>query len=70
MFKEQNVLIQDNVKVSRLIYIPKQNKKMVLETCYDEKGHIERNKLTEQVGKSFYWDDLRKDYKRYVETCQ
>jgi Integrase zinc binding domain len=43
---------------------------MVLKACYDRKRHMRGNKLTKQVKKSFYWNDLRKDCKRYIKTCQ
>jgi hypothetical protein len=37
MFKEQNTLIQDNIRVGGLIYIPKQDRKTVLEHAMTEK---------------------------------
>jgi Integrase zinc binding domain len=70
MFKKQNALIQDNVRVGGLIYIPKQDRKTVLKVCHEEEEHTRGNKLAKQVEKPFYWDNLRKDCKRYVETCQ
>jgi Integrase zinc binding domain len=70
MFKKQNMLVQDNIRVSELIYVPKQDKKMVLKACHNEEGYTRGNKLVEQVEKSFYWNDLRKDCKRYAKTCQ
>jgi Integrase zinc binding domain len=69
-FKKQNMLIQGNVRVSELICVPKQDKKIVLEVYHEKEKHIEGNKLVEWMGKSFYWNDLRKDCKRYIETCQ
>jgi Integrase zinc binding domain len=68
-FKKQNTLIQDNIRVSELICIPKQDRKTVLKACHDKEEHIGGNKLIERVGKSFYWNDLRKDCKRYAKTC-
>jgi hypothetical protein len=41
MFKEQNTLIQGNVRVSGLIYVPKQDRKLVLKACHDREGHQE-----------------------------
>jgi hypothetical protein len=46
VFKKQNMLIQDNVRVSGLICIPKQDKKTVLKACHNGKGHTKENKLT------------------------
>jgi hypothetical protein len=46
MFKEQNTLVQGNVRVSRLIYISKQDRKMVLKTYHNEKEHTGGNKVT------------------------
>jgi hypothetical protein len=54
MFKEQNTLVRDNVRVNRLICIPKQDKKTVLKACHDEERHMRGNKLVERVKKSFY----------------
>jgi hypothetical protein len=70
MLKEEKALVNGNISVGRLIYVPKQEQREVMEACHNSEGHVGRNKLAIRVAKGFHWNKLTKDCKQFAETCQ
>jgi hypothetical protein len=47
-------LINRNLQIKELVYIFKINKKVVLQVCYDEEGHLSGEKLAKRLSTLFY----------------
>jgi hypothetical protein len=70
MLKEERALVNGNVYVEGLVYVLKKERREVMEACHSGEGHVRGNKLAIRVAKSFHWDKLTKDCKRFAETYQ
>jgi hypothetical protein len=68
-FRDEELLVNGNVRVGGLVCVPKKDRFTVLKMCHDEKGHLEGNKLAHRVSTQFYWHCVRKDAKKFTEAC-
>ena len=51
------------------MYIPKQLRKVVLDQCHDENGHMGMDKTYDTTGIKYYWPNMFKEVLEYIQGC-